>query len=99
MFRNAVPRIDRELSREHRLSRRCEVLFWNRYLRNWHERRQPLGPLDRRILDRHSLRIGLQLNHEIQVDIRLRKRLGQRLAQPVVRRIPRDLRLPLRTRV
>src|ERR1700730_13082085 len=89
MFGDAMPRIVRESLRELHLRWRVEGLSRKAQRRHRYARRKPLGAAHCIVLDGHEVRIGLQLQANVEVDIFLGERRDHRFAQIVVGRAKR----------
>src|SRR5215469_10390868 len=88
----AVPRVVAEHVRECELPVGVESLGRKPQPGHRHVGRQALGPLDRRVLDRHEVRVGLHLDHEVEGPRSRRERPDHGIAQIILRRAGRDLR-------
>ena len=87
-----MPRIVGEAFGEFHLRRRVKLLPRQTQSGCGNTRRKLFWPEHGIILDRHEMRIGLQLQTHIELDIAFGKRSDHRLAQIVVRRSKREPR-------
>ena len=86
MVRQAVPWVERGLLALLHRHGAANRLAGNADARHRHERRRLLVPLHRRVLDRHPLGIGLELDEKIETGIRLREVGTHRVEQVTVTR-------------
>jgi hypothetical protein len=69
VLRQRVPRVEREIARERELLGGVETLDREPQLGDCDVRREALRPAHRRVLDRHPVRIGLDLDEEVEHDL------------------------------
>ncbi len=94
MLRHRVPGVVGEDPGEVELLGRVERLLRDVQYGGRHARREPRRPVDGVVLDRHPVRVGLELERDVELDVLLRQRLRHRLAEVVVRRAEREARHP-----
>lgn len=100
VFRHVVPGIEFEILRELELARRIEFLFRDMCPCRRDETRKPFGPAYRSIFDLHTVRVGLHLDQQVELDVVLIQGLHHVLAQVVegrgAERNPGDFSVHLR---